>query len=153
MRREDGFTLVELMVVVLIIAILIAVAIPTFLGARTRAQDRSTQADLRNALTAGKVYYSDQASDYGFTVADLDDVHANLTFVAGLPAVSGEVGFTAFANADGDPDQAVRFVSQSSSGAWFCLWDEASGSLAGTYYGTAADAATFADRVACSTGW
>jgi type IV pilus assembly protein PilA len=37
---EAGFTLIELMVVVLIIAILIAIAIPTFLGARSRAQDR-----------------------------------------------------------------------------------------------------------------
>ena len=46
---DEGFTLIELMVVVLIIAILIAIAIPTFLGARQRAQDRATQADLRNA--------------------------------------------------------------------------------------------------------
>ena len=50
-EREGGFTLIELMVVVLIIAILIAIAIPTFLGARTRAQNRAAQASLRNALT------------------------------------------------------------------------------------------------------
>ncbi len=37
---EKGFTLIELMVVVLIIAILIAIAIPTFLGARNKANDR-----------------------------------------------------------------------------------------------------------------
>ena len=42
-RGEDGFTLIELMVVVLIIAILIGIAIPTFLGARQKAQDRAAQ--------------------------------------------------------------------------------------------------------------
>src|SRR5712692_5628598 len=57
--EEQGFTLIELMVVVVIIAILIAIAIPTFLGARTRAQDRAAQSNLRNALTAEKVYYTD----------------------------------------------------------------------------------------------
>src|SRR5687767_111788 len=54
--REEGFTLIELMVVVLIIAILIAIAIPTFLGARKRAQDRQAQSNIRNALLAEKTY-------------------------------------------------------------------------------------------------
>ena len=60
-RRDDdeGFTLIELMVVVLIIAILISIAIPTFLGARKRAEDRAAQADLRNGLTTQKTYYTD----------------------------------------------------------------------------------------------
>ena len=57
--QEEGFTLIELMVVVLIIAILIAIAIPTFLGARERAQDRAAQSSLRNALTAAKTAYTD----------------------------------------------------------------------------------------------
>ena len=58
-NEDEGFTLIELMVVILIIAILIAIAIPTFLGAQKRAKDRAAQSDLRNALSAGKTLATD----------------------------------------------------------------------------------------------
>src|SRR5207244_13301162 len=76
-RDERGFTLIELMVVVLIIAILIAIAIPTFLGARQRAQDRAAQSDLRNGLTAEKTVYTD-SQNYDTTVATLKGVESSL---------------------------------------------------------------------------
>ncbi len=58
---EGGFTLIELMVVLLIMAILLAIAIPTFLGVTHGAQKTSTQSDLTTALTsAGALYVRDQ---------------------------------------------------------------------------------------------
>ena len=84
--NEEGFTLIELMVVVLIIAILIAIAIPTFLGARQRANNRAAQSSLRNALTAAKTIFTDN-NDYstagvGNSTTGLTSVEPSLTFVA-----------------------------------------------------------------------
>ncbi len=79
---EDGFTLIELMVVVLIIAILIAIAIPTFLGARSRANDRAAQSSLRNALTAAKTSFTDTGDYTGATPAGLAAIEPSLTYGA-----------------------------------------------------------------------
>jgi len=57
-RDERGFTVIELMIVTLIIAILIAIAVPTFAGARQRANDRAAQTLLRHALAAEKIIYT-----------------------------------------------------------------------------------------------
>jgi type IV pilus assembly protein PilA len=79
-QREGGFTLIELMVVVLIIAILIAIAIPTFLGARQRAQNRAAQSSLRNALTAAKTIYTDSQTYASATTAAMSGVEPSLTY-------------------------------------------------------------------------
>src|ERR1700730_13554670 len=54
---DAGFTLIELMVVLLIIAILLAVAIPTFLGVSGSANDRAAPSNLSNSLIEVKALY------------------------------------------------------------------------------------------------
>ena len=69
----------------MIIGILIAIALPTFLGARTRAQNRAAQSDLRNALVAAKTMYTDNSSYTCATATvaatGLPTVEPSLTYV------------------------------------------------------------------------
>ncbi len=127
---DDGFTLIELMVVVLIIAILIAIAIPTFLGARQRAQDRAAQSDLRNGLTAEKTYYTDNQ-----TYVDTGNA-ANIATLKGIESSLGWGGkLTVAVSAD---SAGVCLQEASKSGTTFSVMDLSSGATAGTYYGKVA---------------
>ena len=66
---DAGFTLIELMVVLLILAILLAIAIPTFLGVTKSANDRAAQSNLNTALVNAKAYYQNQSQTYTTTAA------------------------------------------------------------------------------------
>lgn len=134
-RREDeqGFTLIELMVVVLIIAILIAIAIPTFLGAQDRARDRGAQSDLRNALTAARTI----ATDYeGFfktaqtcagnevDASALADEEAALSYQDSMDPSDQEIGVDVSADCT-----VLGLVRESASDTWFGLKASKTGSV------------------------
>ncbi len=61
---DAGFSLIELMVVLLILAILLAIAIPTYLGTTASADDRSVQSDLVSAFTAAKTQFQNGNQSY-----------------------------------------------------------------------------------------
>jgi len=70
MKNRKGFTLIELMIVIAIIGILAAIAIPQFSAYRKRSYNSAAQSDLKNATTAQEAYFVDEQT-YASAVASL----------------------------------------------------------------------------------
>jgi len=70
-RNEDGFTLLELLVVVTILGVLLAIAVPAFLGYEGRAADRTAKTNLRETLPSVEAYFNDNGAYTGMTTAGL----------------------------------------------------------------------------------
>ncbi|HUF32381.1 MAG TPA: prepilin-type N-terminal cleavage/methylation domain-containing protein [Acidimicrobiales bacterium] len=84
LRAQEGFSLVEVAVVLTIIGIILAIAIPTFLSASGRAAQRAVEVDLRTALTSALVLAQESSSftvgDRPIEAADLAEMEPALAF-------------------------------------------------------------------------
>jgi len=82
LKNIKGFTLIELMIVVAIIGILAAIAVPQFAQYRSKAFNSSALADLRNISTGEEAYYVDNQ-----TYVDLPAIVGFSASLANLPGV------------------------------------------------------------------
>ena len=108
--RDAGFTLIELMVVLLILAILLAIAIPTFLGVTGGANDRATQSNLNTALTALKTQAIMSTDEPALTWSQ------STTATPATVTTQGPVDF--YVSADGHGVVVVSF-SKNSPSCWY----------------------------------
>jgi type IV pilus assembly protein PilA len=140
---EDGFTLIELMVVLLIMAILLAIAIPTFLGVTSGAKVTAAQSNLTNAVISAKTIYS-KTGGYSTSTA---------TLVSALKKVDPSLGFTSGTAVKGSNSISVAWVTanvivmaalDSNTGCWIVADNETTTGYtvssthvipAGEYYG------------------
>lgn len=91
-KKRQGFTLVELLLVVVVVGILTATAVPKLSGAKSSAYVATMRSDLKNLVVSAESHYADNGTYAGLTVTDLQSPDVTITYTA-----DGALGWAATA--------------------------------------------------------
>ncbi len=107
-KRSGGFTLIELMIVIAIIAILAAILVPNFIRARAQGQYTACKSNLKNMATALEMYSTDAAGRYPTKLATLTDNERYLRIIPTCPS-NGSDTYSGNYTASSNPDKYTVF--------------------------------------------
>ena len=145
-RNEEGYTLVGLIVVLFIVGILAAIAIPTYLGARNRSQNAAAQVTATTALNTAQGYYGAHESYSELSVTKMQGLEPALQFGPNATSTNS-VGVWFNPNPNGPTAQSYSLATWATTGTcWYIVDVESTGSAwlhtagtglsqTGTYYG------------------
>ena len=85
---ERGFTVIELLIMIIIIGILLAIAVPSYLGFRDRTANTAAKANLRAALPAAKAYKDQNGTYVGMEASDLVAIDSGISSSLSVASVT-----------------------------------------------------------------
>lgn len=118
---RKGFTLIELMIVIAIIAILAAILVPNFIRARAQGQVTSCKSNLKNIGTACEMYATDNGGRYPKTLDDLKkEANGQQPYMKSLPKCPSAGTMTYSYSYRANPDVYTMYCSGSNHTAAGC---------------------------------